>query len=129
MTKATEELYVQFVWTCDCGTELQVHGEHYIGLRAGSYFVTCPKCGKQHDLPTRSLRFFVHEGQVWNRVPEGILCDHCHDADRPLTESNSAHIVPTPQRDSEGNEITAANVHKECAQAWIEANTSMPERA
>jgi hypothetical protein len=49
------------------------------------------------------------------RVPEGTLCDHCHDAESPLTESNSAHIF---QRDWDRDETTQTNVHRECVQAW-----------
>jgi len=56
------------------------------------------------------------------RVPEGMLCDHCHDPKKPLTDANAAHVVPSDQRDSEGREITAANVHRECADAWMAAN-------
>jgi hypothetical protein len=51
-----------------------------------------------------------------------MLCDHCHDPKKPLTEENSQHITHRYARDSEGKEITAANVHKECAQAWMTAN-------
>jgi hypothetical protein len=54
------------------------------------------------------------------RVPEGTLCDHCHDPKKPLTEANSQHLF---QRDLEGKEITRANVHRECAQAWAMANS------
>ncbi len=53
------------------------------------------------------------------RVPEGTLCDHCHDPKKPLNEANSAHLF---QRNLEGKEITKANVHKECADAWAHAN-------
>jgi hypothetical protein len=49
------------------------------------------------------------------RVPEGTLCDHCHNAELPLTESNSTHIF---HRDWDRNETTQTNVHRECAQAW-----------
>lgn len=49
------------------------------------------------------------------RVPEGTLCDHCHNAESPLTESNSAHVF---QRDWDRDETTYANVHRECAAAW-----------
>jgi hypothetical protein len=65
MTEPREELYVQFQWPCQCGTELQVHGEHYVGFRVGQYSVSCPKCGKEHDLPTRALRVFSREGNAW----------------------------------------------------------------
>ena len=71
MANPAEELFVQFLWECECDAELQVHGEHYVGFRVGfDSGVPCPKCGKQHNLPTRTLRFFVREGQVWNRVDE-----------------------------------------------------------
>jgi hypothetical protein len=49
------------------------------------------------------------------RVPEGSLCYHCHNPQKPLTESNSAHLF---QRDWDRNETTYANVHRECAEAW-----------
>jgi hypothetical protein len=51
------------------------------------------------------------------RVPEGMLCDHCHDSKNPLTESNSQNISHLAALMT-----TAANVHRECAQAWIDAN-------
>lgn len=57
-----------------------------------------------------------------NKVAEGTLCDHCHDPKKPLTEAKSSHVVARCQRDREGKEITAANVHNECADAWIKAN-------
>ena len=69
MTQPKEERFVLFEWPCDCGAELQVHGQFYVGFRVGRAFVTCPKCGKNHDLPTTPLRFFLHEGTVWNPVP------------------------------------------------------------
>ncbi len=53
------------------------------------------------------------------RVPEGTLCDHCKNPEFPLTEANSQHLF---QRDWDGNEITYANVHRECADAWAKAN-------
>lgn len=53
------------------------------------------------------------------RVPEGTLCDHCKNPESPLTESNSQHLF---QRNWEGKEITYANVHRECAEAWAMAN-------
>lgn len=56
------------------------------------------------------------------RVPEGTLCDHCHDPKKPLTEENSKQIIHRDVRDSEGREIAAANVHRECADAWVAAN-------
>lgn len=68
MTQPKEELYVPFLWSCECGAELQAHGEHYVGFRVGREFVTCPKCGKEHDLPARPVRFFLREGNNWNPV-------------------------------------------------------------
>jgi hypothetical protein len=56
------------------------------------------------------------------RVPKGSLCDHCHDPKKPLTDANAVHVVPSDRRDSEGREITAANVHRECADEWMAAN-------
>jgi hypothetical protein len=52
------------------------------------------------------------------RVPEGSLCDQCHDPKKPLTEANSQHLF---QRDWDGNEITYSNVHRECADPWAKA--------
>lgn len=68
MTKAKDELYVQFQWSCECGAELQAHGEHNVGFHAGREFVTCPKCGRERDLPTRPLRLFLREKNTWNPV-------------------------------------------------------------
>jgi hypothetical protein len=56
------------------------------------------------------------------RVPEGTLCDHCKNPESPLTEENSQHISSWFGRDREGKEITHANVHPACAQAWAKAN-------
>jgi len=53
------------------------------------------------------------------RVPEGTLCDHCKNPQSPLTESNSQHLF---QRNGEGEEITRANFHRQCADSWAAAN-------
>lgn len=64
-----EELFVQFVFPCECGVELHVHGEHFVGFPVGRESVTCPKCGKEHVLPTKPLRFFYREeGNAWKVV-------------------------------------------------------------
>lgn len=66
MAKPTEERFVQFLWPCDCGVELQVHGEYFVGFQvSGRHYVSCPKCKKEHDLPTRPLRFFYREENSW----------------------------------------------------------------
>ena len=51
-----------------------------------------------------------------------ILCDYCKNPESPLTEENSKHITSWFGRDNQGKEITHANVHAACAQAWAEAN-------
>jgi hypothetical protein len=51
-----------------------------------------------------------------------ILCDYCKNPESPLTEENSQHISSLWGRDREGKEITHANVHRECADVWAEAN-------
>ena len=69
MNQQKQDLYVLFELSCGCGAKLQVHGEHYVGIRVGGFIVTCPKCGKDHDLPTKPLRFYLLEGTTWNLMP------------------------------------------------------------
>jgi hypothetical protein len=64
MSEPAEERYVVFEWSCECGAKLQVHGEYYVGFRAGEGIVQCPKCGKPRSLPTRALRVFLREGEI-----------------------------------------------------------------
>ncbi len=68
MNQRKQDLYVLFDLSCECGARLQVHGEHYVGIRVGHFIVTCPKCSKDHDLPTKPLRFYLLEGTTWNPV-------------------------------------------------------------
>ncbi len=69
MVNPNEVRFVQILIPCQCGVELQVHGEYFIGPRAGGPdSVACPKCGKEHALPTRPLRFFYRDGNVWRVV-------------------------------------------------------------
>jgi hypothetical protein len=68
MTQQKEDLFVKLDLKCECGAKLEVHGEHNVGVRVGSFIVNCPKCGKEHDLPTKALRLFVLEGTTWNPV-------------------------------------------------------------
>ena len=56
------------------------------------------------------------------RAPEGMLCAQCHNPEVPLTEAKSVTFFYWYARDPEGREITVANVHKECADAWIDAH-------
>lgn len=56
---------------------------------------------------------------IEDRVREGTLCDHCKNLELPLTESNSQHLF---QRDWDEKKGTVANVHRECADAWVKAN-------
>jgi len=58
---------VRFHFTCECGAQLQVHGERYEpNFRVGGGdSVACPYCGKGHLLPTKPLRFFSREGTAW----------------------------------------------------------------
>jgi hypothetical protein len=64
-----EGRFVQFVFPCECGRELQVHGEYFVGFRVGGDdSVSCPKCGKRHHLPTRALRFFYRDEDSWKVV-------------------------------------------------------------
>jgi len=69
MNTGEQERFVQFLWPCDCGVELQVHGEYFVGFRGGGlHSVTCPNCGKRHDLPTRPLRFFARDQKFWEVI-------------------------------------------------------------
>jgi hypothetical protein len=55
-------------------------------------------------------------------VSELVLCGHCHDEQKPLTETNAVSILNWFQRDRDGNPACNARVHRECADAWMEAN-------
>lgn len=61
-----EDRFVKFSHLCNCGTELEVHGEYFAGGRPGpGDHVECPKCGKHHPIPTRVQRFFYHDETSW----------------------------------------------------------------
>jgi hypothetical protein len=51
-----------------------------------------------------------------------ILCDLCHEEQEPLTETNAVSILNRFQRDRDGNPVCNARVHRECVDAWMEAN-------
>jgi hypothetical protein len=69
MPNPNEERFVQFLFPCQCGVELQVHGEYFLGPRVGGPdSVACPKCGKEQILPTRPLRFFYRDENSWKVV-------------------------------------------------------------
>ncbi len=51
---------------------------------------------------------------------EQKICDHCKNADIPLTETNGQEIF---QRDSEGKKVVRAVVHQTCADAWALAHS------
>jgi hypothetical protein len=53
-------------------------------------------------------------------MPEKKICDHCRNAETPLTEANSQEIF---QRDNEGKKIVRAVVHHTCAEAWALAHS------
>jgi hypothetical protein len=55
-------------------------------------------------------------------MSHNILCDHCHDAAKPLNESNAVSLMNWWQRDAKGNQICNARVHRECADAWMDTN-------
>lgn len=64
------EPVVQFKFTCECGMQLQVHGQHQASFRgSGSYPITCPNCGKEHHVLTKPVRLFLREGTVWRSAP------------------------------------------------------------
>jgi hypothetical protein len=68
----------------------------------------------------------------WNKIkhllgfwePEPMLeqrvCDHCKNAEAPLTEANGQEIF---QRDSEGKKLVRAVVHRTCAEVWALAHS------
>ncbi len=61
-----DEQFVLFDIPCICGTKLQVHGQYFKGgIWQGRDAVVCPKCKKEHELPTKPLRFFFQEGDHW----------------------------------------------------------------
>ena len=51
---------------------------------------------------------------------EQKICDHCKNADIPLTETNGLEIF---QRDSGGKKVVRAVVHQTCADAWALAHS------
>jgi len=55
-------------------------------------------------------------------VGELVLCGHCHDAQKPLTETNAVCILDWFTCDRDGNQICEARVHRECADAWMQAH-------
>ena len=55
-------------------------------------------------------------------VTERLICDHCHDTARPMTEENAVSVMNLHQFDSQGNMVCNARVHRECAEAWAKAN-------
>lgn len=66
-----EDRFVMFLLTCGCGTELQVHGEYFVGGKPGAEReVSCPKCRKSHSIPTRPLRLFYRDEKSWIGVVE-----------------------------------------------------------
>ena len=68
--QAAQDVFVLFMFPCSCGTNLQVHGAYSKGfVWQGRQFVVCPKCKKEHDLPTRPLRFFFQDGDHWAVSP------------------------------------------------------------
>ena len=54
-----EGKFVEFRFTCPCGTNLTVHCQHIPGGHAsvGRYAVICPKCDKEHVMPAPVRRF------------------------------------------------------------------------
>jgi hypothetical protein len=69
MADPKEERFVQFVFPCECGVELQIHGQYFVGSHAdGPDSVACPQCRKEHKLPTRPLRFFYRDDNSWRVV-------------------------------------------------------------
>ena len=66
MSDTSGELFVLFEFRCSkCGTNLQVHGEYYLGARQCLESVECPKCREKHDLPTKALRVYYENGDHW----------------------------------------------------------------
>ena len=65
-----DEPFVQFLFPCKCGTDLQIHGRYFQGGGFGlDDVVSCPKCNEKHSLPTKALRVFYRDGDVWHSVP------------------------------------------------------------
>jgi hypothetical protein len=50
---------------------------------------------------------------------EQPVCDHCKNAEPPLTEANRQEIF---QRDREDKKVHHAWVHNNCADAWAKAH-------
>jgi hypothetical protein len=56
-------------------------------------------------------------------VSELVLCGHCQDVQKPLTETNAVSILNWFTCDRDSNQICEARVHRECADAWAQANS------
>ena len=66
---AIEQAFVKFSFPCDCGTDLEVHCKPFIGGRGNfSHIVKCPKCDAEHELPTKALRLFYRDGNLWYKL-------------------------------------------------------------
>jgi hypothetical protein len=66
-----DELFVQFLIPCKCGTELEIHRQHFaseVGQWGVDTEVKCPKCGKTHYIPTKALRVFYRDGNGWRQA-------------------------------------------------------------
>jgi hypothetical protein len=53
-------------------------------------------------------------------MPDQKICDHCQNANAPLTEENGQEIF---QRDREDKKVHHAWVHNTCANAWAKAHS------
>jgi hypothetical protein len=48
---------------------MQVHAEYVESGFQSRHVVVCPKCQKEHEMPTRPLRFFYQVGEYWISGP------------------------------------------------------------
>ena len=68
----TGQLFVQFLFPCKCGTDLEIHGQPFDGIGPGmADSVNCPNCNAEHLLPTRALRLYYRvNGNTWRQVEQ-----------------------------------------------------------
>ena len=46
-----------------------VHAQHIESGFQSRHAVVCPNCKKEHEIPTRPLRFFYQVGKYWTSGP------------------------------------------------------------
>ena len=64
-----EDKFVLHNLTCACGMNMVVHAQHIESGFQSRHAVVCPNCKKEHEIPTRPVRFFYQVGKYWTSGP------------------------------------------------------------